>query len=75
MLKKLADMKPGEEGVIVRIDQSIRTHIAGMGIRDGEKLKLTTEQPIRGPLVIAIKGRETSLGRKLAQLILVECEE
>jgi len=73
MRKKMSEMKPGESGKIVDIDPSIKTSVAGMGIRTGEKIKLSTEQPVKGPLVILVKGRETSLGRKLAELISVEC--
>lgn len=68
-------MKPGENGRITEIDSSIRASVAGMGIRVGEELKLATEQPIKGPLVIVIKGREATLGRELAKSITVECEE
>lgn len=75
MKKKLSDMKPGEKGRIVEIDSPIRAGVAGMGIRIGEELKVATEQPIRGPIVIIVKERETSLGRGLAKSILVECEE
>lgn len=75
MEKKLLDMKPGEKGRIIEISSSIRASVAGMGIRTSEELKLATEQPIRGPLVIEIKGRQTSLGRGLARSITVECEE
>ncbi len=75
MEKKLSDMKPGEKGRIIEIDSSIQASIAGMGIRIGEELKVAAEQPIRGPIVIVVKGRETSLGRGLAKSILVECEE
>ncbi len=66
-------MKSGEKGRIVKIDSSIRASVAGMGIRVGEELKLSTEHPIGGPIVIVSKGRETSLGRGLAKLITVEC--
>ncbi|HID60793.1 MAG TPA: ferrous iron transport protein A [Hadesarchaea archaeon] len=75
MKKKLSDMRPAEKGRIIDIDSSIRASVAGMGIRTGEELKVATEQPIRGPVVIVVKGRETSLGRGLAKSILVECEE
>ena len=75
MRKKLSDMKPGEKGRIVEINSSIRASVAGIGIRTGEELKVAAEQPIRGPLVIEIRGRGTSLGRGLAELITVECEK
>lgn len=73
MKKKLSEMKPGEKGRIIGVNSSIRSSVAGMGIRVGEELELATEQPIRGPIVIVIKGRETSLGRGLAKSITVEC--
>lgn len=75
MKKKLSDMKPGEKGRIIEIESSIRASVAGMGIRTGEELEVSTEHPIRGPIVIVVKGRETSLGRGLAKSILVECKK
>ncbi|HDI12522.1 MAG: ferrous iron transport protein A [Hadesarchaea archaeon] len=75
MKKKLSDMKPGEKGRIVEIDSSIRASVAGMGIRTGEELKVAAEQPIGGPVVIVVRGRETSLGKGLARSIIVECEK
>lgn len=75
MEKKLSDMKPGEKGRITEIKSSIRASIAGMGIRAGEEVKMAAEQPIRGPFVIEIKGNVISLGRELAKLIIVKCEE
>lgn len=74
MERKLSEMKPGEKGQIADIDSSIRDNVAGMGIRIGEELKLAADQPVGGPLVIVIQGRETSLGRNLAKLITVERE-
>ena len=75
MKKKLSDMKPGEKGRIVEIDSSIRASVAGMGIRTGEDLKVAAEPPIGGPVVIVVRGRETSLGKGLARSIIVECEK
>lgn len=75
MKKKLSDMKPGDAGQIIEIDSSIRASVAGMGIRIGEELKVATEQPIRGPIVIVVKGREISLGRGLAKSIIVKCQQ
>jgi len=74
MEKKLSEMKPGEKGQITDIDSSIRARVAGMGIRVGGGLKLATEQPMKGPLVVIVNGKEASLGRGLAKLITVDCE-
>jgi len=75
MRKKLSELKPGESARIVQIDPSVKSRIAGMGMRVGEKVKLASRQPFRGPLVVVVKGRETSLGKSLASLIVVEVKE
>lgn len=72
MRKKLSELKPGESAQIIEISPSVKGRVAGMGIKVGEKVKLVSEQPFGGPLVVVVKGRETSLGRSLANLILVE---
>lgn len=74
MEKKLSELEPGEAGRIVKIDPSIRASVAGMGIRKGKEVKVASEQPVGGPIVIQIEGNKSSLGRRLAESIAVEVE-
>ncbi|MFP4005670.1 MAG: ferrous iron transport protein A [Candidatus Hadarchaeia archaeon] len=75
MEKKLSKMKPGDKGKIIRIDSSARGGIAGMGIRKGKIVKVASEQPVGGPIVVEIDGNKSSLGRGIAETVLVEVGE
>ena len=43
-----------------------------MGIREGQKVKIVSKQPFKGPLTIEVSGAQMTLGRGMAQKILVE---
>jgi Fe2+ transport system protein A len=74
MKKKLSQMKYEEKGRIKEIDKSLRTQIAGMGIREGKEIEMMTKQPIKGPLVVNVDRSNTSIGLGLADKIIVEVE-
>jgi ferrous iron transport protein A len=42
-----------------------------MGIREGKVLKMVASYPFAGPLVVEVDGREITLGRGIAQRIIV----
>lgn len=46
-----------------------------MGIREGEKLKVISRQPFRGPITIEVCGSQVTLGRGMAHRIMVEVIE
>jgi ferrous iron transport protein A len=46
-----------------------------MGIREGKRLKVVAIHPFAGPLVLDIDGREITLGRSIAQRIMVKVED
>jgi len=43
-----------------------------MGIREKQAIEVVSKQPFRGPLTIAIGSCQMTLGRGMAQKILVE---
>lgn len=67
-------MEPGESGKIIGIESSIRAGAAGMGIRKGKVVEVSSEQPAGGPIVVDIEGDKSSLGQGLASSIIVEVE-
>ena len=75
MEKKLSELGFDEKGVVKKIEEDFRLKIAGMGIRVGKKVRMTTRQPIKGPVVIEIERTNTSLGLGLADKIIVDVEE
>jgi len=46
-----------------------------LGIREGKPIKVMTSQPFGGPLVAEIEGRKITIGRGMAQKIIVETKE
>ncbi len=75
MRKKLSEMGYGEEGVVESIEESLKSRVAGMGIRVGKTLKMATKQPIKGPVVVTVDEATTSLGLGIADKIIVEVEK
>lgn len=43
-----------------------------MGIRKGQIITLISKQPFRGPITIQLYGSQMTLGRGMAQRIIVE---
>ena len=92
MEKRLAEMKEGEKGRIVRIDKHRgplgrgkgrgfmggrchqRRNLQTLGIREGKTVEIHSRQPIGGPIVIKIDNMTLTLGRGMAQKILVEIQ-
>jgi ferrous iron transport protein A len=54
---------------------SFQRKLRTMGIREGKRLKVVAVHPFAGPLVLEIEGREITLGRSIAQRIMVRVED
>jgi ferrous iron transport protein A len=72
MEKKLSELDFDEEGTVKEIATDLRAQIAGMGIREGKKVRMATKQPIKGPVVVEVDMSVTSLGLGIADKIVVE---
>ncbi|MEA2075042.1 MAG: FeoA family protein [Euryarchaeota archaeon] len=72
MEKKLSEMDFDEEGTVKEIEENLRKQVAGMGIREGKKVRMATKQPIKGPMVVEVDKSVTSLGLGIAEKIVVE---
>lgn len=46
-----------------------------LGIREGKPITVITSQPLGGPLVVEVEGRKITIGRGMAQKIVVETKE
>ena len=74
MQKRFDEMAYEEEGVVANIQEGIRTRVAGMGIRVGKKIKMLTEEPLKGPVVVVVDEADISLGIGIADKIVVEVD-
>ncbi|MEG3056089.1 MAG: FeoA family protein [Methanoculleus sp.] len=42
-----------------------------IGIREGKTLTVVARHPLGGPVVVEVNGREVTLGRRMAQRVIV----
>ena len=70
----LTKLKKGEEAKIIRLEggYSFQRKLRVLGITEGKTVKNLTVQPFGGPIVLEVCGRQTTLGRGMAQKIIVE---
>jgi ferrous iron transport protein A len=69
----ISELKDGQNAVITQLvgGPGFERRLRCMGIREGKEVRMVTHQPLMGPVVISIDGRETTLGRMMAQRVLV----
>jgi len=78
LCKKLGELRPGDEGRIVRISSSPSTdelvaRLMEMGLLEGSDFTLVHEAPFGGdPIAVRVRGALIALRRSEANLIEVE---
>jgi len=74
MQNTLSSLKPNQSGKIVRIEggYGLQRKLRTLGIREEKKVKMVARQPIKGPVVIEIDNRQTTIGRGMANKIIIE---
>lgn len=69
----ISELRVGQRAIISQFlggpgfDRRVRT----LGIREGKEVRMVTCQPLGGPVVLCIDRREITVGRLIAQRILV----
>lgn len=73
-MKTLADLRPGEAGVIVKVggDPDLRLRLMQMGLLAGEHIQVVRYAPFGDPLEIEVRGGHLSLRKENAREILIE---
>jgi ferrous iron transport protein A len=72
MEKKLSQMKFGENGIVKKIPADIRSYVTGMGLRLNKPVEVSSKQPLKGPVVVSVGNSSISIGRNLAEKIIIE---
>jgi ferrous iron transport protein A len=70
----LTRLKANTDATVVRLmghGSTFQRRLRNMGIREGKTLKVVACYPFSGPLVVEVDGREITLGRGIAQRIMV----
>lgn len=78
----LAQLKKGKKGKIIYIHgghhgrrhgtHGLRRRLNVLGIREGEIVKIVSKQPLMGPITISVCNSQMTLGRGMANKIIIE---
>lgn len=71
---QLTNLPPGKKAKIISLKggQGFQRKLRVMGIREKQTLIIISKQPFRGPITVKIGCCQTTLGRGMANKILVE---
>lgn len=70
----LADMKPGQSGVLVEIQSGhgMIRRLDALGLRLCKRVRKVSSMLMRGPTVVEVDGFQVAIGHGIASLIMVE---
>ncbi len=70
----ISQLKIGEKGSVIELrgGSMFQKRVRIMGIKEGREVKLITKQPIGGPVTVEVLGIKITLGRRMADRILVK---
>jgi len=70
----ILQLPPRKKAIIRTINggHGFQKKLQVMGIRAGQEIKVISRQPFKGPLTIEVCGSQMTLGRGMAERILVE---
>lgn len=76
MLVSLIDMKPGERGIVAKIEtgSAATERLQGMGIRVGKRIKKEGGHFWRGPQRVLVDNFKAAVGFGMATRIFIEVE-
>jgi ferrous iron transport protein A len=69
----LLHLPNGKKGKIIGLEggHGFQRKLRTMGIREGQTISIVSKQPFRGPLTISMGSCQMTIGRGMAQKILV----
>lgn len=76
MNKSLAELKPGQSGIVqsLRAEGAVKRHFLDMGITKGVRITVERAAPFGDPIAVQLRGYCLSLRREEAAKICLEGE-
>lgn len=73
MTQPITSLETGRTAVVIWLEGGhlFQKKMAAIGIREQKTLRLVAKHPFHGPLVVEVDGREITLGRHMAEHIIV----
>ena len=77
MILNLAQLKPGESGVVMEIQggHGVSRRLHSLGIREGKKITKLSAHFWRGPVTIKAGHTQVAIGFGMASKVIVEVKE
>jgi Fe2+ transport system protein FeoA len=75
--KKLSELKPGEKGIVTRVEGSgaVKRRLLEMGLVKGAEVTMIRKAPLGDPIEFLVKGYNLSLRKVEADNIYVSVKE
>ncbi len=76
MKTSLADMKPGQKGIVVEVlgGHGMVRRLDALGLRLCKRIRKVSSMLMRGPIVVEVDGFQVAIGYGMASRIMVEIE-
>jgi len=73
MEQPITSLETGKTAIIIRLEGGylFRKKMGDMGIRERKTIRLVAIHPFHGPIVVEVDGREITLGRGMAEHIII----
>lgn len=74
MTQPITSLETGRIAVVIRLEGGhlFQKKMGEMGIREGKTIRVVAIHPFHGPVVVEVDGREITLGRHMAEHIIVK---
>ncbi len=75
--KSVIQLQQGELATVVALHGGhvFQQRLRSAGIKEGKTVRIVASYPFSGPLVVEIDGRQITLGKGMAQRIIVAMEK
>lgn len=69
----LAQLREGEEAHVTALNagHGFQRRLRSLGLKEGKTIRLVAKHHFGGPLVVQLQGRQITIGRGMAQRIIV----
>jgi len=77
MEQPVTSLGTGNTAVILRLEGGhwFQNRMRVIGIRERKTIRLVAKHPFKGPVVVEVEGREMTIGRRMAEHIIIMIPE
>jgi ferrous iron transport protein A len=75
--KSIAELSQDDVATVLALNggRAFQQRLRSVGIKEGKTVRMVASHPFSGPLVVEVDGKQITLGRGMAQRIIVAQEQ